>query len=289
MEHPKSNGLTVAFWLNLLFAIIELVGGMMTNSTAIVADAFHDFMDAVAIGAAVWLENVSNTKRTATFSYGYKRFTLLSALGLSALLLGGCVWMCMSAYQSFLHPKIVNSAGMLGLAVLGIAINGFAFIRIKQTHQHSLNSKAIMFHLLEDVLGWVAVLVGAVVMYFTNRYWIDGVLTIAIAVFIGYNAIRNLIETLRVMLQSVPPTVNIAQLSAELNQIDGIENIHDLHVWTMDGYYHIGTLHVVVSTLGQHKQDEILASALQVMTKHHIQHPTVQLESATSQCEFKTC
>ncbi|MEH6657061.1 cation diffusion facilitator family transporter [Leeuwenhoekiella marinoflava] len=200
----RKNGLSLAFWLNLIFAVIEVVGGILTNSTAIIADAFHDFIDAIAIGIAVLFEKISGKKRSSNYSYGYKRFSLLSALGLSLFLLIGAVFMIKSGIESFIQPKEVNSIGMLWLAVLGVSINGFAFLRIKsgngehrhhhsQGHSHNHNNKAIMLHLLEDVLGWVAVLIGAAVIYFTGWNWVDGLLTIGIAAFISYNATKNLI------------------------------------------------------------------------------------------------
>lgn len=300
-NHSTKSGITLAFWLNLLFSIIEIIGGILTNSTAIISDAFHDFMDAFAIGIAVLLEKISSKKRTSTFSYGYKRFSLLSALGMSFFLLAGAVLMCLSAYHSFISPKVVNSTGMLWLAVLGILINGVAFLRIKKSnehshlhghihhhgheHSHDHNSNAIMLHLLEDVLGWVAVLIGAIVIYYTGWYWIDGVLALMIAVFIGYNATKNLISIMKVLLQSVPENVNEEQLSNELKQIEGIESIHDLHIWTLDGNYNIGSVHVVLNT----QDADILSSVLQLMEKYKIQHPTIQIETTTRNCKFVTC
>lgn len=298
------NGLSLAFWLNLLFSIIELIGGFFTNSTAIIADAFHDFIDAVAIGLAVWMEKVSTKKRTPGFSYGYKRFSLLSAVGMSVFLLVGMVLMLISAVKSFFQPEEVNSVGMLWLALLGILINGFAFWRIKQSgehahhahsHSHShahgsdFNSKAIMLHLLEDVMGWVAVLAGAVVMYFTNWYWIDGVLTIAIALFIGFNAVKNLINTMKVILQSTPDNVNVEKMIAELSDIKGVENIHDVHVWSMDGNYNVGSLHAVVNVSDENEESVILESISQLMGKHHIQHPTIQIEKFKTHCMLQKC
>ena len=287
--------MSFAFWLNLTFSIVEVIGGILTNSTAIIADAFHDFMDAGAIGLAILIEKVSVKKRSAQFSYGYKRFSLLSALGLSVFLLAGSATMIIAGYHSFFSEKEVHSVGMLGLAVLGLTVNGVAFLRVKNGgghhhHEHSHaghnhNSQSIMLHLLEDVLGWAAVLIGAVMIYFTGWNWIDGVLTIGIALFVGYSAAKNLISTVKVMLQSVPENVNIKQLTKELNQIEGVTNIHDVHVWSLDGNYNVGSVHAVTST----PEHDIMNIIIRVMQKHNIQHPTVQIETYNSSCELQTC
>ena len=305
-EHHHSdnkNGLTLAFWLNLIFAVIEVVGGIVTNSTAIIADAFHDFIDATAIGIAVLFEKISGKKRSSNFSYGYKRFSLLSALGLSLFLLIGAVFMIKSGIESFIQPKEVNSIGMLWLAVLGVIINGFAFHRIKNgngehhhhvhnhshVHSHNQNSKAIMLHLLEDVLGWVAVLIGAIVIYFTEWNWIDGLLTIAIAAFISYNATKNLIGTLKIMLQAVPENVNIEKLTAELNGIEGVVNIHDFHIWSLDGNYNVASLHAVLESKDNRSENKVYKTISELFNKNNIQHPTVQIETNTKDCRFVNC
>ncbi|MBX2965683.1 MAG: cation transporter [Cyclobacteriaceae bacterium] len=302
-EHPEHNhsrkrALSLAFWLNFLFSIVEVIGGVLTNSTAIIADAFHDFMDAGAIGLAILLEKVSDKKRTQQFSYGFKRFSLLSALGLSVFLLVGAVTMIITAGKSFINPKEVHGVGMLGLAVLGLAVNGFAFFRIKKSAEHhhghshgghNQNSRTIMLHLLEDVLGWAAVLIGAVIINFTGWNWIDGVLAIAIALYIGFNASKNLINTIKIMLQSVPATVNLTQLQTELQQLDGITNIHDVHVWSLDGSYNVGSVHAVINNSIVKSEQEIMNTIFNLMKKHNIQHPTVQIETNENSCELKDC
>jgi cobalt-zinc-cadmium efflux system protein len=296
----RKNGLSLAFWLNLIFAVIEVVGGILTNSTAIIADAFHDFIDAIAIGIAVLFEKISGKKRSSNYSYGYKRFSLLSALGLSLFLLIGAVFMIKSGIESFIQPKEVNSIGMLWLAVLGVSINGFAFLRIKNGngehrhhhshgHSHNHNSKAIMLHLLEDVLGWVAVLIGAAVIYFTGWNWIDGLLTIGIAVFISYNATKNLIGTLKIMLQSVPENVDMESLTTELNNIEGVESIHDFHIWSLDGNYNIASLHAVLKSTDNRSENKVYTTILELLNKYGIQHPTVQIESDMNNCKFDNC
>lgn len=296
--NTSKNALSMAFWLNFLFSIVEVAGGIFTNSTAIIADAFHDFMDAGAIGIAILLEKLAGKKRTEQFSYGYKRFSLLSALGMAIFLLVGSVMMVVSAINSFIHPEKVDSAGMIWLAILGLAVNGFAFLRIKKgsgahNHSHSHagggnhNTRGIMLHLLEDVLGWAAVLAGAAIMYFTSWYWIDGVLAIGIASFVGFNATRNLVSTVSVLLQSSPAGVDVKGLTDELQQIEGVTNVHDVHVWSLDGSYHVGSLHAVVNPDVSSSQD-ILRKVIKLMEKYKIHHPTVQIETDHS-CGLAAC
>jgi cobalt-zinc-cadmium efflux system protein len=300
------KAMLMAFWLNLSFSTLEIIGGILTNSTAIIADAMHDFIDSVAIGGAVVLEKVSGRKRTNTFSYGYKRFSLLSALAMSLLLLAGAFVMAYTAAASFTESKPVHSIGMLLLALIGIIVNGFAFLRMRKSgghHEHAHghahlagtpdahnhNNKAIMLHLLEDVLGWVAVLIGAVVIYFTGWFWIDSLLAIFIAAFITYNATRNLIITMKVLLQSVPENIKLSTLAHDLNNIDGLSSVHDLHVWSLDGNYNVASLHAIVSERDWKKESIILGNINSIMLKHNIQHPTIQFESETTNCGFRSC
>jgi len=283
-HHSGEDGLSLAFWLNLIFSVIESIGGIMTNSTAILADAFHDFMDAVAIGIAVIIEKISGRRRSPGFSYGYKRFSLMASLGMAIFLLVGSLVMATGAIRSFIAPAEVDGAGMIWLALLGLAVNGFAFLRIKSGNGHNQNKKAIMLHLLEDVLGWAAVLVGAIVISFTGWFWVDGLLALAIAVFIGYNAIRNMTETLRILLQAVPHDVDMDRLTKELMSIRGVSNIHDLHAWSLDGEHHVGTLHAVVKAEYLMDRDSVRSAIDELMKTHRIPYSTVQIEGLSNCC-----
>ncbi|HUM89732.1 MAG TPA: cation diffusion facilitator family transporter, partial [Prolixibacteraceae bacterium] len=146
MEHyntrKNSRGLSLAFWLNLVFSVVELIGGILTNSTAIATDALHDFTDALAIGLAVWLEKTSQKKRTPKYSYGFKRFSMLSALGMSIFLVSGSILMIIKAIQSFFHQEEIHSVGMFWLAVAGILVNGFAFLKIKNEGKKTAHNHA---------------------------------------------------------------------------------------------------------------------------------------------------
>lgn len=282
-----SNALTFAFFLNLGFSLIELVGGILTNSTAIVADAFHDFMDAMAIGVAVYFEKVSKKKRNEQFSYGYRRFNLVSALGLSVVLLVGAVVMVYNAVLSFQSPKEVHSFGMLGLAILGVLVNGAAFLKLKDDKESNNNRKAVMLHILEDVLGWIAVLIGSIIIYFTHWNWIDGFLAIGIAGFISYNAIQNIIDTMKIMLQSVPEHIDINQLSKDIRGIEDVIDFHDLRIWTMDGNYHVGSLHVQIPTDSKIKYAVLYDKVQAVLSNYHIEHATIQVETMEDVCHHE--
>lgn len=297
MENKQSanSQLSLAFFLNLLFAIVEFVGGILTNSTAIIADAFHDFMDAIAIGIAVYMDKFSKKDASVTFTYGYRRFSLLSAIIMSSILLIGAVFMIYNGIISINKPKEVNSLGMLGLAILGIIVNGFAFLRIKKgdsqenhnhahSHSHShtshdANSNAIMLHLLEDVLGWIAVLIGAAVMYFTNWFWIDSFLTIAIALFIAYNALKNLLSTFSILMQAVPKDINIEKIKTAILQLNDIQQITALNIWTIDGQQHIATIKVQTNT---NNFQEIKQHIQTVFTQQNISNVTIQIDFADS-------
>lgn len=213
--------------------------------------------------------------------------------------------MIFSAIQSLLDPQVVDGAGMFWLAILGVAVNGAAFLRLRkgdsdQAHAHAHhghahshsgnhNTRAVALHLLEDILGWVAVLVGAVVIYYTGWYWVDGVLAIAIALFIAYNAGKNLLGTMEILLQSVPAEVDMQQLVKDLSRVKGVKDIHDLHVWSLDGSYHVASFHVVINKADAVTASQIKENLLEKLQKYDIQHPTIQLESERYHCEFKAC
>lgn len=296
--HSRSGqkGLTTAFWLNASFSVIEVVGGVVTNSSAILADAIHDMGDALSIGMGIMMEKVARRKRDNRFSYGYRRFSLLSALILSLVLLAGACIMLIRAVPAFLRPQQVDSMGMIWLAVLGLTMNGLAFFRIHRSGggRHA-NSKAIMLHLLEDVLGWAAVLAGGVVIHFTGWYRIDPLLSAGIALFIIFNAIKNLAGTMKVFLQAAPVHVDSSRLKGELLAIEGVDDVHDMHLWTLDGNYTVGTLHIVLKQVAAPGQAGIPALQAirekieKVFSRYSIDHPTLQIEFPGDVCRFRNC
>lgn len=288
--HPVVKNMWVALALNLSFTIIEFIGGILTNSVAILSDAVHDLGDSMAIGMALILEKQSTKGRTKTFTYGKRRFSTLAALITSLILIIGSVFIVFKAVPRFFHPEEVHVTGVLWLAILGLVFNGAAVLRLKKGSKDSLNQKAIMLHLMEDVLGWVAVLLGGIIMYFTQWFWIDPLLSLGIAAYILFNAVRNIDQTLRIFLQSKPEGINEIGVKEALLAIPHVEDVHDMHLWSVDGEYTVLTSHLVVaSNTTAEIMKDVRRKALKVVQEFNIQHPTLQIETVDENCLFKNC
>ncbi|AFM14251.1 cation diffusion facilitator family transporter [Turneriella parva] len=243
-EHA-SNNLLLALALNLGFAVIELVGGLYTNSVAILSDALHDLGDTFSLGVAWYLQKISGKPRDEYYSYGYRRFSLLGALVVSSVLLIGVALVIRESVERLLKPEQADAKGMLLLAVLGVAINGFAALRVKKGH--SLNERAVYLHLLEDVLGWIAVLVSSIVMIFFNLPFLDPLVSLGISLFILFNVYKNLRSVVRILLLEVPGHVKLPEFESAVRGLKHVKDLDDLHLWTLDGQNHVLTMQVIVS------------------------------------------
>ena len=286
--HPVTGNLKVAFVLNATFTIIEFVGGIMTNSMAILADAVHDLGDTLAIGSSLFLESYAQKGRSSTYSFGYKRFSPLGALINGIILLAGSVVIIIETVPRLLSPEPVDAQGMLYLAILGVLMNGAAVWKLRR-EKDSLNQRTVMLHLMEDALGWVTVLLGSVVLLFTDYYWIDPLLSLGIAGFILWNAFKNLRQVLKIFLQATPDNVNIEAIRQQVLQLGEIADVHDMHVWTLDGQYHVLSAHLVLhQSRPVHELAAVRAQVNKLLKQHRIDHITVQFEVAGEVCELQT-
>jgi len=284
----SGGGLGIAFLLNSLFAVVELVGGLLTNSVSILSDALHDAGDSLSIALAWILERRSHRKADAAYTFGYRRLSILSALILSAVLLAGAVAMGYFAIGRLRHPEPVHARGMLALAVLGILVNSVAAWRVSR--RSDLQHRAVSLHFIEDILGWVAVLVGAIVIHFTAWVWIDPALSIAIALWVSINAFRNGREALHILLQGGPPGIREAELTRLLLAEPGVSGIHDLHLWTLDGHFHVLTAHVeVAGNPDLSALDEVKTRLRRITSELHIPHATFEIEPQGAGCTLRDC
>ncbi|MGB0431490.1 MAG: cation diffusion facilitator family transporter [Bacteroidia bacterium] len=288
-EHSSTKGLWWVFALNLSFTIIEFIGGYFTDSIAIVSDAFHDLGDSLAIAGAIFLEKIAQRNSNSTYTYGYKRYSTLSALAISLMLIGGSIFVAYSAIPRLLNPQQVHSTGMIWLAILGVAINGGAAFKLIGK-KNSLNQRAIMLHLLEDTLGWVAVLLGATVIHFTDYYIIDPILSLIIAIYILFGAFNNLKRAFNIMLQKAPDSIKSDLIKAEIEQNSWVCDVHDLHIWTLDGEKNVATIHIRLnSDCNLNQMSQFKKEIRSVFNANHIQHVTIEFDSANDDCALTDC
>lgn len=287
-SHDVKN-IKTAFFLNLFFSVVEIIGGIITNSVAILSDAIHDLGDSVSLGMAWYFQRVSQKRSDSKYTYGYKRFSVMGALITSIVLIVGSVIILTEAVPRIFNPQTAHAKGMIILAVLGIIINGAALLQLRKGK--SLNEKVVSLHFLEDVLGWVAVLIGAIVMYFFDLPIIDPILSIAIAVFVLRNVYKNLREIARIILQGTPHEIETEQLKNEIIALsENIVSVHDFHLWTVDGTYNVLTMHVVLKN-GQSAeiQAALKRQIRQKLNEKGIEHATVEFDIADEQCGFEHC
>lgn len=277
-DHASGTGnIAVAFFLNFGFAIIELIGGYLTNSVAIMSDALHDFGDSLSLGTAWYFQKKSKKNPTVNFTYGYKRFSLVGAFINSIVLVMGSVLIIKEAITRIAHPEQANAKGMVLLAVFGIAVNLIAMLKMRKGE--SINEKVVSLHLLEDVLGWIAVLIGAIVMIFVDVPVIDPLLSLVIACFVLFNVYRNLKPAFSIMLQGVPDNISEEDVRTVIQTESIVAEVHDFRLWTLDGLHHVLSVHVVVNENMDLKSAERLKEALKRKLKDlHITHATIEIE-----------
>ncbi len=275
--------ITIAFLLNLLFAVFEFVGGAITSSIAIMSDAIHDIGDALSIGMSLILEKISHKKPDKKYTYGYYRYSVLGSVIQSSILLCGSFFVIYNAVLRFLNPRPINYSGMIIIAVVGFTVNFFA--AYFTSGEGSLNQKSINLHMLEDVLGWAVVLVCGIVMKFTDFWFLDPALSILLAVFIAVNALKNLKIVLDIFLEKTPKDIDVEEIKNHLTHIDGVKNVHHLHIWSMDGYKNSATLHVVTDK----DFSEIKKKIKDELSEHSVVHSTIECEKPDEICGEKDC
>ena len=277
-----------AFLLNIIFTLIEIAGGLWTNSVAILADALHDAGDSLALGLAWYLQKVSGKQRDQQFSYGYGRLSLLAALINGVVLLAGSIVVIVHVIPRLFEPQIVDATGMFWLALLGIAFNGFAFWRNRSSQ--SLNAKMVNWHLLEDVLGWTIVLIGSIIMHFGDYSWLDPLMALGVTLFILWNVSKSLGRVIKIFLQSNPEDVDLLAIEEELRLLKNVEDIHDVHAWSLDGKYHVLSLHVVINHIIDSETLALLKNQIREHTrKMGIDHATIEVELSSEACLLENC
>jgi len=282
---PKTGALRLAFFVNLAFTLVEVVGGWWTGSMAVFTDALHDAGDCLVLGLAWWLQNVALKGRDAQYSYGYGRYSMLGGWLASVVLIVGAIVMLTLSVPRLWEPTLPDAKGMLIIAVFGLVMNGIAAWKLHGGH--SLNERGAYLHLLEDVLGWAAVLIGAAVIHFTGWAVVDPALSVAISVFILWNAIGTLRKGTGILMQETPQGIDQQQLRTRLMTLPDVIDLHDQHTWTLDGSYIVHTVHLVVHDIDLARAQKIKTEARAALHQLGIHHATIELEWANEPCELE--
>lgn len=275
------RSILIAFILNLLFSIFEFIGGVVTGSVAIVSDAVHDAGDAASIGVSYFLEKKSRQRPDDRYTYGYVRYSIMGGLITTLILLVSSVVMIYNAVGRMFSPAEINYNGMIVFAVVGVCVNSCAAFFTREGD--SVNQKAVNLHMFEDVLGWITVLIGAVVMRFTDTVLIDPLMSIGVSVFIFINAVKNLKEIVNLFLVKTPDNLAVETLKQQLEGIDGVREVYHIHLWSIDGVHHCATLHMVVQPDAQSIKESVRA----LLQEHGVIHVTIEIDSES--CERKDC
>lgn len=278
------KNILIAFLLNLSFSLFELIGGIFTNSVAIISDAIHDFGDSVSIGVSYFLEKKSKKKPDNTYTFGYTRYSILGAIITNTILIVGSSLVIFNAIERIINPTEINYNGMIIFAVFGVIINFIAAYFTKEGD--SLNQKAVNLHMLEDVLGWTVVLIGAVVIKFTKINIIDSIMSIGVAIFILLNASKSFKSIIDLFLEKAPNGIKIEELKDHLLKIENVKDIHHIHIWSMDGFNNYATMHVITDLLDVKNLKHEIKEELK---EHGISHTTVEIEGSDDKCEDIEC
>lgn len=277
-DSEKASGkMKIVFLLNLVFAAGEIVFGILFNSAAILSDAVHDFGDAMSIGLAWAFQKISTKEANEKYSFGHRRFSLLGALSTSIVLIVGSTLMIFRSVPLLFNPEPVHSQGMLWVAIAAIAINGFATWLLSSGA--SANEKVLTLHLLEDVLGWVGVLIVSIILRFQDWYFLDPLLSIVIAGFILSQAIPSFFKIANIFLESVPEEVDIKQIEQAIYDIKDVHGVSHLHIWSIDGQENAFAVTVYVSTEDVKQFEDIRESIRMLLKENNVTHSTIEIVS----------
>ena len=285
-NHASVKNIRTAFFLNLIFTIVELIGGVLVNSVAIISDAIHDLGDTISLGTSWYLQKKSTKPATKRFSFGYRRFSLFGALINSIVLIIGSIYVVSEAIERLYDPQTSDAVGMMYFAIAGVLVNSYAAWKLSSGK--SLNERVVSWHLIEDVLGWVAVFIVSIILQFKEINYLDPALSLLITMYILYNVIKRLRETLILFLQGVPDDVSLEDIEQQLLRIPDLDSVHHMHIWSLDGEQHVFSCHVIVDPNCDMDRLKVMKEQIKrILKPYPFANTTVETELPGEACESK--
>ena len=268
----------VAFFLNLSYAIVEFIAGGIFGSSAVLADSVHDLGDAIAIGISAFLETISNREEDRQYTLGYKRFSLLGALVTAVILITGSILVILENITKLFNPQPVNDEGILWLGIIAVSINVLASLVVRKGK--TKNESILSLHFLEDTLGWLAVILMAIILRFTDWYILDPLLSLVISIFILTKAIPRFWSALKIFLDAVPEGVETGDLEKDLEALTNVKSVNQLSIWSMDGLENNAIIHLCLEDWGQ--MTETKNQVRQLLEERGIQNITIEVDTSQS-------
>jgi len=246
---------------------------------AVLADALHDLGDSLALALTWRFTKIADKKGDSSYTFGYRRFSLIGALVMAMTLIAGGLFVLVRAIPRIIHPEPSDARGMILLAILGVLVNGFAALRMRGGS--SLSERVVTWHFIEDVLGWIAVLIAAIVMSLSSIQIIDPILSILITLYVLWNIAKQLKQTLVILLQGVPAGLSVELVESEIAKIAGVMGVHHTHVWTQDGEHHVLSTHVLCDPDCSIRDSSALRTTIKTrLAEIGVPHATVEMEPA---------
>lgn len=276
--------------LNFLFVIIEVVVGLIIHSLSLLSDAGHNLADVAALALSLIAFRLVKVKPTAQYTYGYSKTTILVALFNAMVLMVSIGAIGFEAFHRFLHPEPVEGKIISLVAGIGILINTTTALLFLLEKDKDLNIKSAYLHLLSDAIVSLGIVIGGILIYYTNYFWIDSVLSVIIALVILISTWNLLSHSLRLSLDAVPENMNLEQVKEAAEKVNGIQNIHHIHLWAISTTRNALTAHIVVDEKKSLMEIEAIKDSLKHELEHlNIQHATLEVEPGPDNCETEVC
>lgn len=287
MINKTPENIKIAFLLNLAFSIVEAIGGILTNSISIISDSLHNLGDSITIGINYIFEKKSKKLPNKEYSYGYLRYTMLGSLIASFILLVGSVVIIYNVVPRLIKPLSVNYDAMIIFGIFGLLINLYATIKIMRSKD---KDKKINTHMIEDTVIWLFILTGSICIKVFDLVIIDPILSLLIAVYILYQVYKYMKNIYNIFMEKVPKNVKIDEIKKNIESNENIDNVHHIHIWSIDGVNNYMTAHIHLNKVLS--EEEIVKTKNDVKNKlkeDKINHITLEVEYFNEKCDSSKC